>query len=113
MTKTSDAQLGFMGFPSVGKSVLLCILARVYSEVAAHELTTLTTAPRVIRYKGAKIQLLDLPGCQEWEGRGSQDVAVAGLLNLILIVLGVLKPLGHKIIENYLKGFSILEQQTP
>jgi ribosome-interacting GTPase 1 len=40
-------------------------LAGVYSEVAAYEFTTLTTVPGVIRYKGAKIQLLDLPGIIE------------------------------------------------
>ena len=57
VAKTGDARVGFVGFPSVGKSTLLSNLAGVYSEVAAYEFTTLTTVPGVIRYKGAKIQV--------------------------------------------------------
>lgn len=60
VAKTGDARIGFVGFPSVGKSTLLSNLAGVYSEVAAYEFTTLTTVPGVIRYKGAKIQVRDL-----------------------------------------------------
>lgn len=57
VAKTGDARIGFVGFPSVGKSTLLSNLAGVYSEVAAYEFTTLTTVPGVVRYKGAKIQV--------------------------------------------------------
>lgn len=60
VAKTGDARVGFVGFPSVGKSTLLSNLAGVYSEVAAYEFTTLTTVPGVIRYKGAKIQVQEL-----------------------------------------------------
>ena len=103
---------GFVGFPSVGKSTLLTNLAGVYSEVAAYEFTTLTTVPGCIKYKGAKIQLLDLPGiiegAKDGKGRGRQVIAVARTANLIFIVLDVLKPLGHKqIIEKELEGFGI------
>ena len=52
VARTGDARVGFVGFPSVGKSTLLSNLAGVYSEVAAYEFTTLTTVPGVIRYKG-------------------------------------------------------------
>lgn len=48
-----------LGFPSVGKSTLLSNLAGVYSEVAAYEFTTLTTVPGCIKYKGAKIQVIN------------------------------------------------------
>ncbi|XP_055474030.1 developmentally-regulated GTP-binding protein 1-like [Psammomys obesus] len=118
VAKTGDARVGFVGFPSVGKSTLLSNLAGVYSEVAAYEFTTLTTVPRVIRYKGAKIQLLDLPGiiedAKDGKGRGCQVIAVARTCNLILIVLDVLKPLGHKkIIENELEGFGICLNSKP
>lgn len=119
VAKTGDARVGFVGFPSVGKSTLLSNLAGVYSEVAAYEFTTLTTVPGVIKYKGAKIQLLDLPGiiegAKDGKGRGKQVIAVARTCSLILIVLDVLRPLMHKkILENELEGFGIrLNKQPP
>jgi small GTP-binding protein len=118
VAKTGDSRIGFVGFPSVGKSTLLSNLAGVYSEVAAYEFTTLTTVPGCIKYKGAKIQLLDLPGiiegAKDGKGRGRQVIAVARTANLIFIVLDVLKPLGHKrIIEKELEGFGIRLNKTP
>eukprot|EP00795_Rhopilema_esculentum_P015341 gene15341-6564_t len=118
VAKTGDARVGFVGFPSVGKSTLLSNLAGVYSEVAAYEFTTLTTVPGVIRYKGAKIQLLDLPGiiegAKDGKGRGRQVIAVARTCSLILIVLDVLKPLHHKkILEKEVEGFGIRLNKKP
>jgi ribosome-interacting GTPase 1 len=47
--------------------------------VAAYEFTTLTCIPGVVRYRGAKIQLLDLPGiiegAKDGKGRGRQVCA--------------------------------------
>jgi len=118
VARTGDARIGFVGFPSVGKSTLLSNLAGVYSEVAAYEFTTLTTVPGVIRYKGAKIQLLDLPGiiegAKDGKGRGKQVIAVARTCHLIFICLDVLKPLGHKaILEHELEGFGIRLNKKP
>ncbi|KAK2169140.1 hypothetical protein LSH36_12g19019 [Paralvinella palmiformis] len=118
VAKTGDARIGFVGFPSVGKSTLLSNLAGVYSEVAAYEFTTLTTVPGCIKYKGAKIQLLDLPGiiegAKDGKGRGKQVIAVARTSSLIFIVLDVLKPLQHKrLIEYELEGFGIRLNKNP
>nr|WIM01493.1 GTP-binding protein 128up [Limnephilus lunatus] len=119
VAKTGDARIGFVGFPSVGKSTLLTTLAGVYSEVAAYEFTTLTTVPGCIKYKGAKIQLLDLPGiiegAKDGKGRGRQVIAVARTCSLIFIVLDVLKPLQHKkLLEHELEGFGLrLNKQPP
>jgi len=118
VAKTGDARIGFVGFPSVGKSTLLSNLAGVYSEVAAYEFTTLTTVPGVVRYKGAKIQLLDLPGiiegAKDGKGRGKQVIAVARTCSLILMVLDVLKPLHHKkLLEHELEGFGIRLNKEP
>jgi small GTP-binding protein len=102
----------------VGKSTLLSNLAGVYSEVAAYEFTTLTTVPGCIKYKGAKVQLLDMPGiiegAKDGKGRGRQVIAVARTASLIFIILDVLKPLQHKrLIEKELEGFGIRLNKDP
>ncbi|KAI9164361.1 GTP-binding protein rbg1 [Blastocladiella emersonii ATCC 22665] len=119
VAKTGVARVGFVGFPSVGKSSLMSKLTGTHSEVGAYEFTTLTTVPGVIQYKGAKVQILDLPGiiegAKDGKGRGRQVIAVARTCSLIFIVLDVLKPLTHKrIIERELEGFGIrLNKQPP
>ena len=62
MRATGDARVGFIGFPSVGKSTLLTQLTGVESEAADYEFTTLTCIPGVMYHEGARIQILDLPG---------------------------------------------------
>uniref|UniRef100_A0A060SWW4 ARAD1A03476p n=1 Tax=Blastobotrys adeninivorans TaxID=409370 RepID=A0A060SWW4_BLAAD len=118
VARTGVASVGFIGFPSVGKSTLLSKLTGTHSEAAAYEFTTLTTVPGVIQYRGAKIQMLDLPGiiegAKDGKGRGKQVIAVARTCNLIFIVLDVNKPLQHKkIIEQELEGFGIRINKEP
>jgi len=118
VAKTGDSRVGFVGFPSVGKSTLLTNLAGVYSEVAAYEFTTLTTVPGCIKYKGAKIQLLDLPGiiegAKDGKGRGKQVIAVARTCSLIFICLDIMKPLDQKtLLEKELEGFGIRLNKLP
>ena len=100
VTKSGDTRIGLIGFPSVGKSTLLTKLTGTFSEVAAYEFTTLTCIPGVIHYKGAKIQLLDLPGiiegAKDGKGRGRQIIGTARTCNMILIVLDAMKPVTHK-----------------
>ena len=69
--------------------------------------------------RGAKIQVLDLPGiiegAKDGKGRGRQVIAVARTCNLIFIVLDVCKPLKDKqILEAELEGFGIrLNKRKP
>lgn len=56
--KAGDSRVGFIGFPSVGKSTLMSTLSGVYSEAAAYEFTTLTAIPGMINYKGARVQVI-------------------------------------------------------
>ena len=97
VARTGVASVGFIGFPSVGKSTLMSKLTGQHSEVAAYEFTTLTTVPGQIMCNGAAIQMLDLPGiiqgAKDGKGRGRQVIAVAKTCHLIFIVLDVNKPL--------------------
>ncbi|KAK4554914.1 GTP-binding protein rbg1 [Recurvomyces mirabilis] len=118
VARTGVASVGFIGFPSVGKSTLMSRLTGQHSEAAAYEFTTLTTVPGQVMYNGAKIQMLDLPGiiqgAKDGKGRGRQVIAVAKTCNLIFIVLDVNKPLTDKrVIETELEGFGIRINKEP
>lgn len=118
VSKTGVARIGFIGFPSVGKSTLMSKITGVHSEVAAYEFTTLTTIPGVVEYNGAKLQILDLPGiiegAKDGRGRGRQVLAVAKTCSLIVICLDVTKPMNHKkIIERELEASGIRINKQP
>ncbi|BFZ54394.1 GTP-binding protein rbg1 [Savitreella phatthalungensis] len=119
VARTGVASVGFIGFPSVGKSSLMTRLTGTFSEVAEYEFTTLVATAGVIKHKGAKIQIVDLPGiiqgAKDGKGRGRQVIAAARSCQLIFLVLDVLKPLTDKaVIEAELEGFGIrLNKQPP
>lgn len=118
VARTGVASVGYVGFPSVGKSTLLSQLTGTDSQAAAYEFTTLTTVPGIIKYKGAKIQMLDLPGiiegAKDGKGRGKQVIAVARSVNMLFLVLDVNKPMQHKaIIEHELEGVGVRVNKQP
>ena len=81
VSKSGDARIALVGFPSVGKSTFLSKTTKTKSEVAAYSFTTLTAIPGVLEYGGAEIQILDLPGiiegASEGKGRGRQVISAA------------------------------------
>lgn len=118
VARTGVASIGFIGFPSVGKSTLMSRLTGQHSEAAAYEFTTLTSVPGQVVYNGAPLQIIDLPGiiegAKDGRGRGRQVIAVAKTCHLIFIVLDVNKPLTDKrVIEAELEGFGIRINKEP
>ncbi|KOS21339.1 Ribosome-interacting GTPase 2 [Escovopsis weberi] len=95
VSKSGDARISLVGFPSVGKSTFLSKVTKTRSEVASYAFTTLTAIPGVLEYGGAEIQLLDLPGiiegASEGKGRGRQVISAAKTSDLILMVLDATK----------------------
>lgn len=91
--KSGDAQVAFIGFPSVGKSSLLNLLTEgnTDSKVAAYDFTTLTAIPGMMDIEEAHIQLIDLPGiilgAAGGRGRGKEVLGVVRTADLILIII--------------------------
>uniref|UniRef100_A0A674PDH4 Developmentally regulated GTP binding protein 2 n=1 Tax=Takifugu rubripes TaxID=31033 RepID=A0A674PDH4_TAKRU len=117
--KSGDARVALIGFPSVGKSTFLSLMTSTESEAASYEFTTLTCIPGVIQYKGANIQLLDLPGIIEGaaqgKGRGRQVIAVARTADVVIMMLDATKgDVQRELLEKELESVGIrLNREKP
>ncbi|DAC37658.1 MAG TPA: GTP-binding protein, partial [Candidatus Poseidoniaceae archaeon] len=89
--KSGDATVALVGFPSVGKSTLISKVTDAHSETGSYAFTTLTCIPGVMEHRGAKIQILDLPGlikgASEGKGRGKEILGVIRAADMVLFVV--------------------------
>jgi len=91
VAKTGDASVVLVGFPSVGKSTLINKLTNTQSKVGAYDFTTTEVVPGMMDYKGAKIQIFDIPGiisgAANGKGRGKEVISVVRNANLVVIIV--------------------------
>ncbi|MGY5142260.1 MAG: OBG GTPase family GTP-binding protein [Nitrosopumilus sp.] len=115
--RSGDATVVFIGLPSVGKSTLLNRLTGAKSAVGAFQFTTLTVVPGMMEYRGAKIQVLDLPGiikgASSGKGLGKRILSVARSADLVLLVLDVFQPYHEDVLINELGNIGIRLNQLP
>ena len=115
--RTGDATVVFIGLPSVGKSTLLNKLTDAKSAVGAFQFTTLTVVPGMLEYRGAKIQVLDLPGiikgASSGKGLGKRILSVARSADLVLLMLDVFQPYHEEVLINELGNIGIRLNQLP
>ena len=115
--KSGDASVALVGFPSVGKSSLISQLTEVESDAGDFAFTTLTCIPGVMEHRGAKIQILDLPGlikgASEGKGRGREILNVVRGCDMVLYVIDPFQKSHFNILDHELWKSGMRLNQTP
>ena len=110
--------MALVGFPSVGKSSLISRLTDADSNIGDFAFTTLTCIPGLMEHRGAKIQILDLPGlikgAAEGKGRGREILNVIRSTDMVLYVVDPFQQSHFEILDQELwKSGMRLNQQPP
>jgi len=115
LKKSGDSTVVLVGFPSVGKSTILNQITNAQSKIGAYEFTTLDVIPGVMDYRGAQIQIFDIPGiiagASKGKGRGREILSVARNADLIVMVLDVFNPHHQNLILDELLNIGIRPSQ--
>lgn len=115
--KGGNATVSIVGFPGVGKSTLLNQITEAKSEVGDYQFTTLKIIPGVLEYKGAKIQILDMPGivrgASKGRGRGREVISVIRSSDMVLLMLDVFETNLGLILEELSESGLRLNEKLP
>jgi small GTP-binding protein len=114
--KSGDSTVVLVGFPSVGKSTILNQLTNADSKIGEYEFTTLEIIPGIMEYKGAQIQIFDIPGiitgASRGRGRGKEILSVSRNADLIVVVLDVFNPQHLQVITEELRNIGIRPNES-
>ena len=117
--KSGDASVALVGFPSVGKSTLIGQVTDADSDTAGYAFTTLTCIPGLMEHRGAKIQILDLPGlikgAAEGKGRGKEILGVVRSSDMVLYVVDPFQDAHFKVLHRELEiaGMRLNQEKPP
>ena len=116
VAKDGDATVVLLGLPSVGKSTLLNQLTNSNSKVGAYDFTTLDVIPGMLSYKGAKIQILDIPGvirdASKGKGLGKRILSITRSADLLLVLIDVYRPEIRDMLLDELRAVGIRPDET-
>lgn len=116
--KSGDATVVLVGPPSVGKSSLINRFSLAKSKVGSYDFTTLTVIPGMMKYKGAMIQIFDLPGlvsgAAQGKSRSREVLSVIRTADLVLVVVDLARVKMVDQIKKELGEFGIrLDEELP
>lgn len=99
------ADVGLIGFPSVGKSKILSVLTSAKPKIAEYHFTTLTPNLGVAKYAGVNFMMADIPGliegASEGKGLGFEFLRHIERTRMLLHIVDVAEVDGRDAIEDF------------
>lgn len=112
----SIADVGLIGFPSVGKSTLLSVISSARPKIAAYHFTTLNPNLGVVKYKSESFVVADIPGliegASQGAGLGHEFLRHIERTRMLVHVLDASGSEGRDPIDDYYKIRKELEQYS-